>query len=53
MFLAGAAMIREHGTIEHLLVMPLTPTAIMLAKILANGLVIVVATTLSLRLVVQ
>jgi ABC-2 type transport system permease protein len=55
MFLAGAALIREreHGTIEHLLVMPLTPTEIMLAKIWANGLVIVVATTLSLRFVVQ
>jgi ABC-2 type transport system permease protein len=55
MFLAGAALIREreHGTIEHLLVMPLTPTEIMLAKIWANGIVIVVATTLSLRLVVQ
>ena len=55
MFLAGAALIREreHGTIEHLLVMPLTPTEIMLAKIWANGLVIVGATVLSLRLVVQ
>jgi ABC-2 type transport system permease protein len=55
MFLAGAALIREreHGTIEHLLVMPLTPTEIMLAKIWANGLVIVVAAVLSLRLVVQ
>ena len=55
MFLAGAAFIREreHGTIEHLLVMPLTPTEIMLAKIWANGLVIAVATTLSLRFVVQ
>src|SRR5262249_27064475 len=55
MFLAGAALIREreHGTIEHLLVMPLTPIEIMLAKIWANGLVIVVATALPLRLVVQ
>jgi ABC-2 type transport system permease protein len=55
MFLAGAALIREreHGTLEHLLVMPLTPTEIMLAKIWANGLVIVVAAALSLRLVVQ
>ena len=55
MFLAGAALIREreHGTIEHLLVMPLTPTEIMLAKIWANGLVIVRASALSLRLVVQ
>ncbi len=55
MFLAGAALIREreHSTIEHLLVMPLTPSEIMLAKIWANGLVIVVAASLSLRLVVQ
>src|SRR5262249_24025209 len=55
MFLAGAALIREreHGTIEHLLVMPVTPGEIMLAKIWANGLVIVAAATLSLRLVVQ
>jgi ABC-2 type transport system permease protein len=55
MFLAGAALIREreHGTLEHLLVMPLTSTEIMLAKIWANGLVIVVAAALSLRLVVQ
>ena len=53
--LCGAALIREreHGTIEHLLVMPVTPGEIMLAKIWANGLVIVVAATLSLRLVVQ
>jgi ABC-2 type transport system permease protein len=53
--LAGAALIREreHGTIEHLLVMPVTPTEIMLAKIWANGLVIVVAAALSLWLVVQ
>jgi ABC-2 type transport system permease protein len=54
-FFCGAALIREreHGTIEHLLVMPLTPTEIMLAKVWANGVVIVVATALSLRLVVQ
>ncbi|WP_454684237.1 ABC transporter permease [Ancylobacter moscoviensis] len=53
--LAGAALIREreHGTIEHLLVMPVTPTEIMLAKIWANGLVIVVAATLSLLVVVE
>jgi len=55
MILAGAAVIREreHGTIEHLLVMPLTPAQIMLAKIWANGMVIVVASTLSLVVVVQ
>ena len=53
--LCGAALIREreHGTIEHLLVMPVTPGEIMLAKIWANGLVIVVAATLSLLLVVE
>jgi ABC-2 type transport system permease protein len=53
--LAGAALIREreHGTIEHLLVMPLLPIEIMLAKVWANGLVIVVATALSLYFVVQ
>jgi ABC-2 type transport system permease protein len=54
-FLTGAALIREreHGTIEHLLVMPLKPVEIMLAKVWANGLVIVITATLSLRLVVQ
>jgi ABC-2 type transport system permease protein len=48
--LTGAALIREreHGTVEHLLVMPVTPTEIMLAKIWANGLVIAVAAILSL-----
>ncbi|GLK72539.1 ABC transporter permease [Ancylobacter dichloromethanicus] len=53
--LSGAALIREreHGTIEHLLVMPVTPIEIMLAKIWANGLVIVVAATLSLVVVVE
>ena len=53
--LAGAALIREreHGTIEHLLVMPLRPIEIMLAKVWANGLVIVVAASLSLYFVVQ
>jgi len=53
--LTGAALIREreHGTIEHLLVMPVTPAEIMLAKIWANGLVILIATLLSLWLVVN
>ena len=55
MVLAGAALIREreHGTIEHLLVMPLTRREIMLAKIWANGLVVLVAAALSLYLVVK
>ena len=53
--LAGAALIREreHGTVEHLLVMPIRPSDIMLAKVWANGLVVVVAATLSLWLVVK
>jgi ABC-2 type transport system permease protein len=53
--LCGAALIREreHGTIEHLLVMPVTPGEILLAKIWANGLIILVAAVLSLELVVR
>ena len=53
--LSGAALIREreHGTIEHLLVMPVTPLQIMLSKILANGAVIVVASLVSLQLLVR
>jgi hypothetical protein len=44
---------RERGTIEHLLVMPIRPSQIAAAKIWANGLVIVVAATLSLLVVVE
>jgi len=53
--LTGAALIREReqGTIEHLLVMPVKPSEIMVAKIWANGLVIVLAAVLSLVFVVQ
>jgi ABC-2 type transport system permease protein len=53
--LTGAALIREreHGTIEHLLVMPVTPTEIMSAKVWAMGLVVLLATAVSLVLVVQ
>jgi ABC-2 type transport system permease protein len=53
--LAGAALLREreHGTIEHLLVMPVTPAQIMLGKIWAMGLVVLVATALSLQFIVQ
>ncbi|MDK2778997.1 MAG: ABC transporter permease [Pseudomonadota bacterium] len=55
MILTGAALIREreHGTVEHLLVMPVSPAEIMLAKIWANGLIILLATLLSLKLVVN
>ncbi len=54
-FLTGAAVLREreHGTIEHLLVMPLRPYELMFAKIWANGLVVVVAAMASLFLVVK
>jgi ABC-2 type transport system permease protein len=53
--LTGAALIREreHGTVEHLLVMPVTPLQIMLAKVWSMGLVVLVAAALSLLLVVQ
>jgi ABC-2 type transport system permease protein len=53
--LTGAALIREreHGTIEHLLVMPVTPVEIMTSKILAMGLVVLVACALCLAIVVQ
>ncbi len=53
--LAGAALVREreHGTMDHLLVMPLSPLEIAMSKIWANGLVIAVAVGLSLYLVVR
>lgn len=52
--LTGAALIREreHGTIEHLLVMPVTPTEIMLAKVWSMALVVLIAATGSLTFVV-
>jgi ABC-2 type transport system permease protein len=53
--LTGAALIREReqGTVEHLLVMPVVPAEIMLAKMFANALVILVAAMLSLQFVVH
>lgn len=53
--LVGAAFIREreHGTIEHLLVMPLSPLEIMLAKVWANGLVVLLGVTFALTVMVQ
>jgi ABC-2 type transport system permease protein len=53
--LTGAALIREreHGTIEHLLVMPVTPTEIMISKVLSMGLVVLAATAASIVFVVQ
>src|SRR6185312_15577107 len=54
-FLTGAAVLREreHGNIEHLLVMPLQPFELMFAKIWANGLVVVAAAMGSLFLIVK
>ncbi len=53
--LTGAALIREreHGTIEHLLVMPLTPFEIMMAKVWSMGLVVILVATASIVFVVQ
>jgi len=54
-FLSGAAVLREreHGNLEHLLVMPLHPYELMFAKIWANGLVVVAAAMGSLFLIVK
>ena len=53
--LAGAAIVREreHGTMDHLLVMPVTPFEIAMSKVWANGLVITIAAGLSLYGVIR
>jgi ABC-2 type transport system permease protein len=53
--LAGAAIVREreHGTMDHLLVMPVTPFEIAMSKVWANGLVITIAVGLSLYGVIR
>ncbi|WP_169337396.1 ABC transporter permease [Providencia sneebia] len=53
--LTGAALIREreHGTVEHLMVMPLTPFEIMMSKIWSMGLVVLIASSVSLILVIK
>ena len=53
--LSGAAIVREreHGTMDHLLVMPLTPFEIAMSKVWAKGLVIAVAVGLSLYFIVR
>ncbi len=55
LILSGAAVIRERerGTIEHLLVMPVTSGEIMMAKIWANSLAIIIAVVVSLNIVVK
>lgn len=53
--LVGAAVIRERerGTIEHLLVMPVRPSEIAVAKIAANGLVILLAVAVSVLAIIE
>jgi ABC-2 type transport system permease protein len=53
--LTGAALIREreHGTVEHVLVMPVTSFELMASKVWAMAFVVLVASALSLNLVVR
>ena len=53
--LTGTALIREreHGTIEHLLAMPVTPAEIMISKVWSMGLVVLVASGASLVFIVK
>lgn len=53
--LSGAALIRERerGTLEHLLVMPVTSLEIIVSKIWSMSLVVLIASALSLLLVVK
>ncbi len=53
--LTGTALLREreHGTLDHLLVLPLTALEIMLAKVWSNALVVVCCTWLALELIVR
>lgn len=53
--LTGAALVREreHGTIEHLLVMPLTAFQIMMSKIWSMGTVVMVAVVFALQVIIR
>ncbi|QKT02609.1 ABC transporter permease [Ectothiorhodospiraceae bacterium 2226] len=53
--LTGAALIREreHGTVEHLLVMPVTPFEIMASKMWAMALVVLVSSAAALHVMVR
>ena len=55
LILTGAALIREkeHGTVEHLLVMPVTSAEIMLSKIWSMGGVVLIGSAFALMVVVQ
>jgi len=53
--MAGAAVVREreHGTMDHLLVMPVSPFEIAMSKVWANTLIITLAVGFSLSIVVR
>ena len=53
--LSGAALVREreHGTIEHLLVMPLTPFQIIASKVWSMGIVVLIAATFGLEVIIK
>jgi len=53
--MAGAAVVREreHGTMDHLLVMPVSPFDMAMSKVWANALVITLAVGFSLAIVVR
>lgn len=53
--LSGAALIREreHGTLEHLMVMPVTPFEILFSKVVAMSLVVLVTSALAVTIMVQ
>lgn len=55
MIIAGAALIREQerGTLEHLLVVPVTAHQIVISKIIANGLIVLVGAILCLVFLIQ
>lgn len=55
LILTGAALIREkeHGTVEHLLVMPVTAPEIMLSKIWSMGFVVLLGSAFAIMVVVQ
>jgi ABC-2 type transport system permease protein len=54
MVLPAASLLREreHGTVEHLLAMPLRPLELMLAKVWPNTLIVSLGALLSLHLIV-
>ncbi|WP_150539566.1 ABC transporter permease [Actinobacillus vicugnae] len=55
LLLVGAAVIRERerGTLEHLLVMPIRSSEIAVAKIVANGLVLLAVSSVALRVITK